>query len=107
MKNGVGWYNDQKVYYRGDEFEFICPDTHCEENTLQRFMLLDLDGISICYSQGYYKGYVKWRGIPTVNGHNGVTKESLILFLKDWYKPYPDRGWNPIFDEKTLKFIQE
>jgi len=31
MKNKVGWFNDQKVYYKGAEFEFICPDTHCEE----------------------------------------------------------------------------
>ena len=50
-----------KIYYKGSEFEFICPDTFMEENTLQRFMLLDITNkIGICYSAGYNKGYVKW-----------------------------------------------
>lgn len=75
----------EKIYYRGSEFEFICPDTFNEENTLQRFMLIDLQGISICYIKGYNKGYVKWTNIPTIKGHNGITKSILVTFLKDYY----------------------
>lgn len=76
-----------KIYYKGSEFEFICPDTFMEENTLQRFMLLDIaNKIGICYSLGYNKGYVKWIAIPTVKGHGGVTKKSLETFLTNYYQ---------------------
>ena len=88
-----------KVYYRGAEFEFKCPDTFNEENTIQRFMLIDAGTMNICYSKGYNKGWTKRYDIPTTKGHNGIALEELIEFLKDWYKDIE-------LDIRSIKFIE-
>lgn len=90
----------QPIYCRGSEFEFICPDTFNEENTVQRFMLLDNGTLAICYSKGYNKGYIKWRNVPNIPGHTGVTRKSLIDFLKGFYMEL----WTKKI-EQSLKFI--
>lgn len=91
----------EKIYYRGSRFEMLVPET----DKIEEFMLLELKGISICYNSGYNKGYVKFIGIPTIEGHNGVTITSLRKYLENYYfQEYPF-GIEKGFNSKTVKFI--
>lgn len=96
-------YDLEEILYRGREFQFICPDTFNEENTLQTFMVVDIGLLGIIYMSGYQRGWLKWRNVPTETGHNGIKVKSLLEFLKNYYCIGQPNAMN--YDESTFRVI--